>query len=1110
MLNFITGGAGFGKSFRLMNIVNELADKTDKKIIFIVPEQFSFEQDKKLYKHLGAKKFNKIMSLSFTSLAKEIFERFGGRSGEYAEDMHKFILMNKAIKSVAQSGSLNCYERQSRRTGFINEVLTVVNELRQCSLTDSQISQLCVGNNISNEKIKDIMMIYSEYDQMLKNADLKDSLTDITEAAAIADGYDFFENTIIFFDEFESFTADQIELIKVMISQAEDVYIALRYEESKLGKYDIFETGMKTWAKLTAYAKSNNIPCSVDKCEKPLKYTSETLAFLNTHVLRPITEKSSVCNNLSITECGNLYEEAEFVCAQIKELVISHNYNYRDIAVISRQLEEYAYIFDSVFQKYDIPFFMDIKKNAMHTRLMQYIINTVNLITETSPSLETVLTFIKTSFSNKSFSDINVLEEYSYEWNLSGKDFFRPFTINTDKTQYAEECRKKFMEPVTELRKKCADADCADICRNLYSFLFDSKIPLNLSEINNELIEAGYVNQAKELKRIWDTLMKMLDVFAEIGGDIDVREFGNLFRAAAGSITFSTPPQTLDGVHIARAETARLASTKVLFIVGVNEGYFPHSISDNGLLNSQDRIKLCNAGIHLSRTPEELAADEKLVVYKSLTHASDMLFITYPLTDNTGADRYRSSVIDQICSLFSDNIINKASDKSLIFYSPTPQSAYSNFVRNFNKDNPDIASLRTALSEDDYYQNKISYLYEVSQQKSFAISDKELTKKLFGETLSISPTGFEMYHLCHFRFFCDKALSLKKPQRREFNPSEQGNIIHNVLENILSSYKTQQEFASLTENDIKIVASECVENYMQNNLGGDVKKSKRLKSIFNEVINNIVQIVLHLQNEFSQSEFFPVELEFEINNKVPVLTADNGVKIILNGRIDRVDMYENNGQKYIRVVDYKTGKTEFSLANVLYGINMQMILYLFSIISEEGKYKNCEPAGVLYMPSRELKNNRSRDSKDTIEKFLNDNYKMNGIVLRERNVISAMEKHIQGIYIPAKIAKGDSGEGELVLYKKTEDNCLSSEAFRQLRKHTETLLNNFANELYNGNVSANPLIIDEKKDNVCKYCDFWSVCGNDSSSDIREISKDAKQQLLIQLGEKKTDDDDNK
>ena len=262
MLKTFIGGAGCGKSYHLIKELCKLAGTNNKKIIYIVPEQFSFEADKKLYRELGAEKFNNILSVSFTSLANEIFEKFGGKPGEYADDIQKFIIMSQAVKKVTEADSLNYYKKQAGRTGFVNEALAVVNEFRQCGITPDRLMNICSTNKDYNEKISALSALYTAYDELLEAADLKDSLTDISNAAAIAQGSDYFKDAYIFFDEFESFTGDQYELIDVMFSQASAVYIALRYTADTTGTElrdnNVFHAGMKTYAGFLELAKKYN------------------------------------------------------------------------------------------------------------------------------------------------------------------------------------------------------------------------------------------------------------------------------------------------------------------------------------------------------------------------------------------------------------------------------------------------------------------------------------------------------------------------------------------------------------------------------------------------------------------------------------------------------------------------------------------------------------------------------------------------------------------------------------------------------------------------------------------------------------------------------------
>lgn len=1094
MLNFILGGAGSGKSYLMMQKINQLINNGNK-VIFIVPEQFSFETDKKLYNFLGSENFNKILSVSFTSLAKEIFEKFGSRSGEYAEEIHKFILMNKTVKEIEKNKSFQYFNKQSQKINFIGDALKIVTEFRQCGILSEEFMRFVnSADSKYNEKIYDLALIYYTYDNMLKENNLKDSLTDISEAAAVADLNNFFDRHIVFIDEFESFTGDEYEMIDTIISQAKDVYTALRLENIGKNQYGVFDSVEKTWKSFYQTAKKYNVEIVTENLKNTIKYKNDDLAYLNKNIFRNFRKEQRYSENINIIECRDLYEEVDYISSQIKELVMNDNYLYSDIAILSRQLNEYTYIFEAAFRKYNIPYFMDIKKSAFHTVIMQLVINAVNILCESRPDTETILKYIKTQLNDITIKEISEIENYCFEWDIKGEQWFSPFTAEIEKKPGIENTRKKVMTPIINLRSKCKDADCKKICKSIYEFLYETKVPIRLSELCGKLNDMGLTYQAKEQKRIWDMLMSVLDAISEIGGIMTMSEFHNLFTAVIKQITYSIPPQTLDGVHIAEAETARLDSPKAVFVLGVNEGYFPMASHKSGLLNEKDRIKFEKSGLRLSRDTDELISDEKLIVYKTLTYASDKLFISYPLSDNTGSARYPASILNQIRNMFENEILSVASDKDIVFYSSTPQAAYFNYIQNFSNSDSNIADLRIVLKDYPYYTARINYLKKVSSQKEFNIDDTRLMKKIYSNTLNISATGLEEFNLCHFKFFCNSGLKLKNRRKRQIGNLEQGNLIHQCLESVLSSCKSKEEFDNLSRNQINKIIENCAKEYFESNMGGDIKINARLESNLKRIEENIYQIISHLQNELKQSEFRPVEFEFNINkNGIAYLTADNGVEIILRGIIDRIDIYESNGEKYIRVIDYKTGKKVFSMSSLLYGINLQMLLYMFTITSSKGAYSDCYPAGVLYMPSGEIICGRDRDESGSMEEYLNKHYKMNGVVLNDRSVLNAMEKDIQGIYIPAKLLKGDTGDGELLLNKRSS-SCLTSSQFKKLRQHTEKLIINVCNELYGGNIDADPLIIFGN--NPCDYCDYWSICGNMPCEKYREADKNAEEEML--------------
>lgn len=1099
MLRFILGGAGSGKSSRLTDLIDKAAEN-DKRVVVIVPEQFSFDSDKKLYKKLGCQRFNKILSVSFTTAAREIFEKYGSRSGEYADEMSKLIIMQKTLEKLMEEKQLHYFARQASKPDFITDALKIITEFRQSGVSADDFAAKMTSADITlSDKISDLSLIYYTYDKMLSESGLRDSLTNISEAAAIAEMNGFFKGAYVFFDEFESFTGDEYQLIETIISQSDEVCISLRLDSTQETPNGVFDSVRNTWRKFYQTAKKYGVPIETEMMEKPLKYKSADLAHLNMNILRPVRERFGVSDNIKITECADLYEEADWICSEIRRLVQEEGYRYRDIAVMSRQLSEYTYIFEAAFEKYDIPFGMDVKKSVMHTSIMQYVSGVVGIIAQKHFSSEMIFRYAKTHLCSISQERISDLENYCFEWDIDGDKWLTPFKAGTDEHPFAEQTRAEIIEPLVRLRKKCINTDCMGICKAIFDFVTEMDVQKRVGGIINEFKEKGLVYLAKEFKRIWGIFTEILDTLAQTGGEISLPEFCDLFMMMLRQVTYSVPPQTLDGVRISPAETARPDNPAVVFVAGVNEGYFPPNISQSGLLNDRDRMLFEQSGISLSRKNEELIADEKLIVYKTLTHASDRLYISYPLKDSSGGNRYPSSVLKQITGMFDNDILEFAGKKSLISYCSTPRAAYINLVRYFGESSRETESIRAVLEKDEEYSTRINYLEGVSRERKLEISDRSLMRQLYTERLNISATAIDDYNTCHFKYFCRTGLKLRVRRKRAVDQIGVGNLTHKCLEEIFSSCSTKEEFDSLNHEQIRAFTEKCSRDYIEETLGGEELQTPAAKAAIETICEGIEDLVKHIQKELAQSQFRPVAFELDISegNDRPILKTQDGIEIWLRGIVDRIDVFEEGDKKYLRVIDYKTGPKVFSIASLLYGINMQMLIYMFSVTGNNGKFSGFEPAGVLYLPAGEAGCGRDRDDRTSIEDYLASHYKMNGVVLRDRTVLNAMEKDIKGIFIPAALKKADKGEGAPDLDKRYS-SCFSAKNFDKLREYTDGVLKKMCDELYSGKIEADPYISGQKT--PCDRCNYWSVCGNIPIREYHSPEEDAEDKMMEILG----------
>lgn len=1112
MLQFILGEAGSGKSSAIIEMIKERAE-SGKKIYVIVPEQFSFEYERKMYMSLGSAVSNSINVLSFTRLAGLIFDTIGNRSGEYADDNARTVLMYLAMKEIQKSKSMLYYARQAESRTFINDALDMVADLRRAAVTSESFSSRILS---ADEKIKDkamdIAMIYSAWDRVLAERGFRDSLTDITEASALANMNDFFEGSICFIDEFDSFSPDELEMIDTIASSCSELVVSLCTPETEKKDYSLFVTVTKTFAKLVTIAEKYSLEYKTGILDKPLRFENAAVEKLSRNIFRRKSAPVSSEECIQITEAKDLYQEADFVCSYIRKLVSENKYRFGEISIASRQPEEYDMILKAALERYGIPYFSDTENSVMHTSIVILITSLLEIIGSKKTDSDAVFRYAKTFLTPLMPEQTAFLENFCYKWSIDGEMWETPFSETglaasekSDELERAEQYRKILAEPVFELREKCRNTSASAMCRNIYEFLEEQKITERVKSLITGYQENEMTDMASELTRLWGCIMDAFSTVSEILGDEKMKPdaFAELFTLIIKQNKFLSPPQKLDIVSVVSAEKARLSGQKVIFVMGANEGILPCASGQSGLLSDTDKEAFGNMGIDLGRDTRRVLADERFIVYRLFSAASERIMISYSLSDAQGGTRFPSYILPQISGMYSDNIRRRASDYDILFYSPTPASAYHNYVQNMFDSSEKSASLRAALLELPEYRHRIEYLDSVSPDGEHRIENTDLLARLMGMKLAVSATSFEEYTLCHFKYFCHHALHIAARDRKELNLMELGSIVHSCLENIFSGCSSKEEFINLPEERIIAEITEFSEKYRAENLGGDFGKNARLNAKFEKFTEDTLHLVNHLKQELSASKFIPEKFEFEIiesDGTSPVrIKRSDGTEIVLKGKIDRIDSYtdEETGEKFIRIIDYKTGVKKFSLENIIFGIDMQMLLYLFSITGSGGPFGDTIPAGVLYMPSGTVALNRDRDDDSDVSEYLSGFYHMNGVVLKELKVLRAMEESIEGVYIPAELTAEARKKGTFELKKSS--SVLTRPQFERLRNHTYSLLEKMAEDFYGGSISAEPLNFDSSRD-VCAYCDYREICGNFPRRRERPVPDNAEELLASVLG----------
>ena len=1095
MVEFIIGASGTGKTTEMFRRIKEGADSGHEQCA-LVPEQYSQEFDKNLYNYVGAKVFNDIASHSFSSLARQLFQLYGDpeHSGEYAGEMARMILVYQAVSATAKRPeSLRYFRRLSSQAGFAEDIMKLIGDMKRAGIESQELSiKSELLDNKLRDKTTDVAAIFYEYERLMEEYGFKDNFENIRSAAHVANTQRFFEGKYVFLDEFESFTGDQLEMLRVIFSSAENVVITLRSDDVSAGEFTLFETVNTTYRQLASLCRELHIDHKITVCRTSHRFSCPELRYLSENIMRnrKASAKAPKADNIRVFEARDMYSECEYICAEIKRLIASDpSLRYRDIAVISNTIEHYADILKAAFVRYEIPYFLSIERPVDHTAVMVFFIALLDLLTARKFRSEQVFRLLKCGLLKPGLEEVSLLENYCYKWGIDGDTWLEQFTAPDEMLDELEKLRAYIVDPIMKLRGSLRHSCTAEkACGLLYQYLVDCEAEQTLAALMGRLIRADRDYEAAELKRLWGCLMDILDSVTATLGDKEITfaELANIMRSMMNTITYSVPPQTVDSVIAASARTARLNSPRIIFAAGSCEGDFPNQVSLHGLFSESDKQKLSDIGFEIARPLSDLIASERLIVYKSLSTASQKLYLTYPLADLSGQAKYPSGVIDMIRKMFADNLLITERDLSPAHYAVTYHAAYYHYMQDRSDNTPEIASIGEVLRTNEVYRNRVTSVLSRSGERPVHTVPTEIVRRLKDfEPLHISPTALENYNNCHFMQFCSDFLKLQIPEKIELDVRISGDLTHNCFYRILGS-RTKKDFMTLSHEQLSAEISAEAERYRAERLGGDFAKTPRFELLFNKLTERLAEVFVHTQESLMQSDFTPVRFEYRLKGDSALkLPFGNGYELHFGGIADRMDTCEVNGRKYLRVIDYKSSGKSIDENTLAGGLNLQMLLYLFSATEKGAVFGDCEPAGVLYTPIQIGEFDAEESRQNSFNQSLVDSkLRTQGLLIDDMDVVEAMEKDVCGRFIPAKLtAKGTFD---------SRSSVMPSDNMQKLRELVYNSLTEAAESMLAGEIEAVPLMRGKRK--PCTYCGYADICGNPNGDICRvpDISKAEK------------------
>lgn len=1073
MLEIIYGRSGCGKSEYIYNKIKNNIDDNGKSYI-ITPEQFSFTAEKKLLEVLKEGATTKVEVLSFERMAYRVVNEVLGRNTK------NLIASSKAMIIYSL---LSEYQKDLK---FLNEtketvdlILTQITEFKKHNITVDMLKKQIEKTNDEylKLKLKDMLLIYEKFEDIIieEYIDENDLLTIL---AKNIEKSHLFDGAIFYIDEFAGFTKQEYSVISSILKIAKKVYITVCTDDLRVissPEVDIFYDNKQTIQSLKKIGE-------IDKgvfLDKNYRFKNDELKHLEKNIYNvPYEVYKNDIYNINLTVAKNQYEEIEYVARQIFKLVRDYGYRYKDIGIVTKNLDVYSSLCKAIFGEYDIPVFIDETKDITQDIFIKYVLSILDIFSK-NWSYEAVFNYLKTGIVN--IDKIYELENYCLKWDIRGKKWYeKPWDYGDDEHFKNEQI--KIITPLLELKEKLKGIKTADkISKCLYDFILkntsDNESYIDIESYNIVIDALDEISVLfKDKKITFDTYIKLLKV------GIANKKIGQI-------------PQTQDKVTVGDINRSKTHKVKAIFIIGVNDEDFPSVASNEGFFNDKDREILKQEGLELAKGTLEKMYEENFNIYKSFSTAEEKLYISYAVSDVDDKAIRRSSIISKIKKIFPklEEKIYNPKDENIY----TKEVTFSNLLENISKIDNDWYEVYNWFKNDKEWNVKLNNALKGLEYTNIPEKiNKENVQKLYGDTLYTTVSRLEKYRSCGFAYYLKYGLKLSDKEKMDIKPINTGTFMHEVIDTF---FKQVHNIKEISEDEMSKILDEIIEEKISLKKNYIFTVTAKYRILVKRLKKVIFMSMKYILRSLKNSEFNVFKSEFEFgNNDCPPIEIDlnDGKKAFITGKIDRIDVAKMPNGKYIRIIDYKSSSKDIEFNKLIAGLELQLLTYSDAIT----KLDNANIAGILYFSLLEINKiaDKKEMSKEEIEEIIRKNYRMNGLILADINVIKMMDttlKEGKSDIIPVTLNSNEQ-------INEKSSKTLTKEEFEILQKYTIKLIKQISQEILDGEIKLKPYYIVSGKKTPCMYCEYKSICQfnpKNPDNNYFYISNKSKKEILEQI-----------
>ncbi len=1108
MIELITGSFGSGKSQVLLHAIEEDV-RAGRHAWLLVPEQQTVTCEQEMSRRLPPSAPLCFEVSNFTRLANTVFRQVGGLSYRYADAGTRTCLMWRAMQEL---GPLLHEGGQRQEMGQVRRMAAAMQELRALSLSPGRLSAsagLLPQESHLRQKLEDLSLLSAFFHQLLHQT-YGDTTDDLERLADIllerptvlpSDSH-------LYIDGFISYTAPEYRVLRAL-ARTFPLTITLDLPAGQEEALCYTET-RKTYGCLVQLAAESGAPLhrtdlgeSRRQSDPLLRQASRLLCTgaadptFTTHAPRDTADTTTP--PLRVLAAAGPHEAATGIACDIARRVMEEEVRYRDIAIICHTAENYAGILDTALEEAGIPCFM-AKRTDITTHAAVKVILSAYAVCTGGWRTGDVIAYLKCGYAGVSQEELDIFETYVTRWQISGRRMTDPHPWNMNPDGYtatytprateilacANRVRERLIEQLSPLQDACGNRTVTAHCRTVYAFLSALSLEDKLAEAAVAARNGGREAEGEELSRLYGVLLDVLDRLVDTmeGVEMDGAAFCDLLRLFLSEVSLSRIPTAIDEVTVGSAGLLRLGQAKHIYLLGVNEGEFPAPVAEGDLFSEADRHILAELGLPVEPDLLLRAAREQFCFARAFSCAQESVTVLYAEASTAGAPLRPAEPVGRLLALLGHPAEHLAAQPPLsLLWRRGTAATYLGLLEG----TPEGAALSACFLTDPQYATLCRTVGMPLAEDVCRLSPATM-QRLYPGQLDLTQSRMDSYAKCPFSYFCRYVLGLEDDAPIQFDHADIGNLLHTVLERLFASLEEEGEhLCDLKREALPARVAALCERYMQEVAPDGAQRTPRLDHVLHQLQRAATLTADELYEELAQSAFSPLFFELDMTSNapdapgtIPLVLAD-GTRLRLHGRVDRVDVWRpQEGEAYIRVIDYKSGVRRFSRREIARGLHTQLLVYLFSLWRTGNPAFRTRvtgrpdgtiyPAGALYTGVQPT--GKAYDRPTDPAQILQDAHRSiyrSGLLLQEERVLRAMDQELKGRFIPVTYRKDGQAD------KRSAERLSTLEEMETLSTTLANTVCAMGEGILSGRADARPLR-DKDRQHICQYCEMKAVC----------------------------------